>query len=110
MRIIAQSDNWYVIQITEGKGRVFDAGRRRLFAPMSLVSILARGGWSKFSGDEAPVLAALNEAQDLAPEHANQETLGRPVMVEEPVQRRQETTGAAFPRLRVASPGRRSPA
>jgi hypothetical protein len=81
MRIIAQSDNWFVIRLDDNvTGRVFDLERRRLFAPLAIASILARGGWSDFHGDERPILDALNEAQDVTPERGNQPPL-RPLAV-----------------------------
>jgi hypothetical protein len=79
MKILAQSDNWYVIQTGDNVGRVFDLERRRLFAPMALVAILARGGWHEFSGDETAILQALSVADDLRPEVANQQAL-RPIV------------------------------
>lgn len=75
MRIIAQDHNWYVIQTDENLGRVFDRDRGRLFAPMTLVAILARGGWSEFHGDDQEILSALNHADDLSPDRANQQPL-----------------------------------
>jgi hypothetical protein len=78
MRIVANSGRWYVIQLNETTGRVFDLERRRLFAPTSLVAILARGGWHEFSGDEEPVIDALHEAHDLSPERASQQSLAAP--------------------------------
>jgi hypothetical protein len=78
MRIVANSGSWYVVQLNDTTGRVFDLERRRLFAPMSLVAILARGGWHEFSGDEEPVIDALHEAHDLSPERASQQSLAVP--------------------------------
>jgi hypothetical protein len=74
MRIVATSGSWFVIQLDDATGRVFDLERRRLFAPMSLVAILARGHWEKFCGDEMPILDALSEAQHLSPELADQQS------------------------------------
>lgn len=76
MKIIANSGSWFLVQLDDTYGRVFDLERRRLFAPMTLTAILARGGWEEFVGDELPVLDALNEAHDLSPEIADQQPLG----------------------------------
>lgn len=76
MTIIAYSDNWFVIQLEDDiTGRVFDLKRRRLFAPLALTAILARGGWTEFHGDERPILDALSEAEHVTPEQSNQPPL-----------------------------------
>jgi hypothetical protein len=75
MKILAHSQDWYVIETSEGEGRVFDRERLRLFPVMSLVSILSKGTWEPFTGDVAPVLEDLSRAEDLAPEWQDQESL-----------------------------------
>lgn len=75
MKILAQSGDWYVIEVRPQMGRIFDAARERLFPPMSLTAIMARGGWDPFTGDPQPVEQALSVAHDLAPDRAQQDTL-----------------------------------
>ena len=72
MKIVAQSENWYLVQTGEQTGRVYDFGRNRLFAPMSLVALLARGGWESFVGDARPVLDAIGDAEEVGPAPAGQ--------------------------------------
>jgi hypothetical protein len=76
MKILAHSQDWYVIETSDGEGRVFDRERLRLFPTMSLVAILSKGTWDEFRGDEGPVLEDLSRAEDLAPERQGQESLG----------------------------------
>jgi hypothetical protein len=66
MQVIAQDHEWFVLQIDQDLGRVFDLPRGRLFAPMSLTAILERGTWQDFAGDPSYVIDALTEAEDVA--------------------------------------------
>jgi hypothetical protein len=65
MRVVAQDHEWFVLEVEPDVGRVFDLPRRRLFAPMSLVAILARGTWRDFVGDPGYVFDALSDAEDV---------------------------------------------
>ena len=66
MRVVAQDHDWFVLEVEPGVGRVFDLRCRRLFAPMSLAAILARGPWHEFDGDPEFVYDALTGAEDVA--------------------------------------------
>ena len=72
MKVIASSGNAYLIEVGEGVGRVLDVEQRRFFPPNAIHAILARGYWEPFRGDEAPILAALGDADD--PLRANEAT------------------------------------
>ena len=67
MRVVAQDHEWFVLEVEPGVGRVFDLPRLRLFAPMSLVALMARGPWSEFVGDPEFVFEALTNAQEVPP-------------------------------------------
>jgi hypothetical protein len=73
MKVIRQSGNWYLVDLGDGRGRVLDLDFHRFFPAMSMVSLLAKGGWEPFSGDEAAVLEHAEQAEDLgsaSPAHA----------------------------------------
>ena len=75
MRVVAQRGNSFLLQVGDEEGRVFDSGTGRLYPPAGLQSILARGYWEKFSGDEAAIFDELSGAHDVAMEEAGQDPL-----------------------------------
>jgi hypothetical protein len=80
MRVIAEDHDWFVLEVESDTGRVFDLPRRRLFAPMSLEVILARGTWRDFSGDPRHIFDALSDAVDVPSDQLSltQEAASRP--------------------------------
>jgi hypothetical protein len=64
--VVAQRGSSYLLQVGEREGRVFDLRHGRLYAVMSLDSILARGYWEDFVGDPAAVIEALASAEDVS--------------------------------------------
>jgi hypothetical protein len=66
MKVIGQSGNWYLIDLGGGQGRVLDLDFNRLFPPMSLASLIAKGGWEAFRGDQSEVLARADGATEQA--------------------------------------------
>lgn len=46
VRIVAECGNWFLLDVGNGQGRVLDLDNDRVFPPMSLVSLLAKGGWT----------------------------------------------------------------
>lgn len=63
MKVIARSANAYLIEIAEDYGRVLDLDQERLFPSNSIASILARGYWEPFDGDQEPILSRLGELE-----------------------------------------------
>jgi hypothetical protein len=74
MNVIAFEDRWFLIDVGNGLGRVLDLEFGRFFPPQALTSLLAKGSWEVFSGNPEPVVAAIHDVQDLAPEA----TVGEP--------------------------------
>jgi hypothetical protein len=70
MKVIGQSENWFLLDIGEGFGRVLDLDHDRFFPPMQLVSLLAKGGWHEFHGDQDAVLSRVEYTHDLASDEA----------------------------------------
>jgi hypothetical protein len=68
MNVLAQEGNWYLLDVGNGLGRVLDLEFHRFFPPRSLVSLLAKGSWGSFSGDQDAVINAIANVHDLAPE------------------------------------------
>jgi len=66
MNVIRQSGNWYLVDLGDGRGRVLDLDYGRFFPPMSLVSLLAKGGWEQFHGDQQTILDRVGEAENLS--------------------------------------------
>ena len=54
MRIVGQSvgGDALLIDVGEGMGRVLDLRHRRFFAPLSIQSIIARGYWQDYDGEQ----------------------------------------------------------
>ena len=66
MNVVAQEGQWYLVDVGNGLGRVLDLEFRRFFPPSSITSLLAKGAWERFSGDQEPVIAEIGQVQDLA--------------------------------------------
>jgi hypothetical protein len=73
IKVLAQRGDSFLLQTDEEHGRVLDARHRRLFAPTRLSSLVARGYWDEFTGDERRVLELLTEVEDVA-QQANGQT------------------------------------
>lgn len=58
-RVLAQRADSFLIQVGEGCARVFDARHHRLFPPVAIETVLARGYWQEFRGVERDVLDQL---------------------------------------------------
>jgi hypothetical protein len=67
MKVIAKSGSAYLLEIEEGQGRVLDLAQHRLFPPNAIASILARGYWEPFDGDQDPILAKAQSLTDSPP-------------------------------------------
>jgi hypothetical protein len=54
MRIVAQSPSGQtlLVDLEDGAGRVLDLDQRKMFPPMPLDSILARGYWRDYLGPQ----------------------------------------------------------
>jgi hypothetical protein len=65
MNVIAQDGQWYLVDVGYGFGRVLDLEFDRFFPTGSLASLVAKGTWCPFEGDEAAVLARTHTAEDL---------------------------------------------
>jgi len=74
MNVIACEDQWFLVDVGNGLGRVLDLEFRRFFPPQAITSLLAKGTWQDFRGNQENVLAAIHDVQDLAPEA----TMGEP--------------------------------
>lgn len=60
-KIIAyRSNSVYLIDIGNGKGRVLDLYQKTYFPPFNLISIIARGYWEEYKGDQS-ILPKLKE-------------------------------------------------
>ena len=71
MKVIGQSGNWYLIDVGAGQGRVLDLDFNRFFPAMSLASLIAKGGWESFRGDDSDILARASGATDLTGSHTS---------------------------------------
>lgn len=65
MNVIAQDGKWYLVDVGAGLGRVLDLEFDRFFPTGSLASLVAKGTWRPFEGDEGAVLARIHAAEDL---------------------------------------------
>jgi hypothetical protein len=75
LEIIAQRGTFLLLRHDADYGRVFDLRTERLFPPTPVVSVLARGYWEPFLGDEQQVAEALTRSHDQTLEQAGQRQL-----------------------------------
>jgi hypothetical protein len=65
MKIIAISgNNAYLVQTEKDKGRVLDMNQKIFFKPFNIHSILARGYWENFTGDQSILRELLMQAKE----------------------------------------------
>ncbi len=66
MRPVAQSDGGrsILLETAPGRGRVLSLRRNVIYPDFSIDSILARGYWEPFSGDERALLEAVSAADE----------------------------------------------
>jgi hypothetical protein len=75
IRVVAQRGESFLLEIGEGRGRVLDLRHGRLFPPMAIDSILARGYWQPFSGNPDAILARLEDVEDVVAAGEGQQTM-----------------------------------
>lgn len=66
MEIIAVQGQRYLIDVGKGRGRVLDLATRQLYPPFLLESILSRGYWEAYSGDQSLLETLLRDYPELS--------------------------------------------
>jgi hypothetical protein len=63
MKIVAQNDDRFLLDVGNDQGQVLDREEGLLFPPMYLESIVARGYWEPYEGDQAVLTEWLKDIQ-----------------------------------------------
>lgn len=75
IEVIAQRGSFVILRHDRETGRVLDLRTERLFAPVPLLSLMARGYWSPFEGRIEEVADILNRSHDHQMEREGQDAL-----------------------------------
>ena len=75
LEVIAQRGSFVILRHDHDTGRVLDMRTERLFAPMPMASLMARGYWGPFTGRIEDVSDILVRSHDHQMEREGQDSL-----------------------------------